>query len=96
MKEYLKFREREMLFGFISKKKTDVYDVLNKQHGDLLGMIKWNRGWRQYCFYPEARNYGFIVFSSGCLNSISTFMDEINTKHKKGWKNEISKCTKTI
>jgi len=39
-------------------KKTWLYSVRkdsSKGLGELLGLIKWNGAWRQYCFYPESK-----------------------------------------
>ena len=52
------------------KKKTKVYDVLNKKHGDKLGKICWHCNWRQYVFIPS----GETIWSADCLKDILIFL----------------------
>ena len=65
-----------------AKRKTKSFNVINKKYGDILGIIKWNNGWRQYCFYPEDGT----VWSEDCLEVVKTFIEERNRYHEKGWK----------
>jgi len=60
-------------------KKTNIWHVFNRERGFLLGHIKWYGAWRQYCFFPLE----MVVFSSGCLNDISSFIKEIMDERKK-------------
>lgn len=60
-------------------RKTSVWSVLNKHHGDLLGLIVWRGGWRQYVLEPEAG----CVFSKGCLIDIAHFIFVEMDKRRK-------------
>jgi hypothetical protein len=68
-KEYLQFGIME----YSKSGKTKVYLVLNKSNGDEIGLIKWYRAWRQYCFFP----YINTVFHDGCLEEIRNFLSEL-------------------
>lgn len=46
--------------------KTDVWNVLSKSEGTVLGQIKWFGAWRQYCFYPSPNT----VFNPQCMRDI--------------------------
>ena len=70
--EYITFNEID------KKPKTKVYQCLNKKHGDVLGIVKWNAPWRQYCFYPHEG----IVFSKGCLLDICDFIGKAREMDK--------------
>lgn len=52
--------------------KTKVWEIQNSHQGCLIGIIKWNGGWRKYCFYP----YDETVYDSRCLDRIVEFMNE--------------------
>ena len=60
-------------------KKTEIYGVGSKNHGILLGEIKWFGRWRQYCFFP----YKNTVFNIGCLNDINAFIKELMEERKR-------------
>lgn len=60
-------------------RKTKLWDVVNKNHSDKLGQIKWYNGWRRYIFEPEP----CTVFSSDCMRSIAGFVDKQNQLHKE-------------
>ncbi len=47
-------------------RKTRDWNVLNKLHGTLLGVIAWYGPWRSYCLHTV----GGVVFSTGCLDDI--------------------------
>ena len=64
------------------RQKTKRFNVINKKHGNILGIIKWSNGWRQYCFYPEEDT----VWSEDCMNRVGYWIWELNKEHKKGWK----------
>ena len=81
MSKYLKIQEWKSYLIEKSKRKTKVYWVKDKNNIEI-GLIRWNTGWRKYCFYPEK----FTVFDSNCLNEISGFMDKLNKGYKE--KNE--------
>jgi hypothetical protein len=60
-----------------TKKKTDTWRCINKFQGVVLGVVKWNAPWRQYCFFISD---GLLIFSSGFLKDISDFLDHVNNK----------------
>ena len=47
--------------------KTEVWNVLSKSSGFILGKIKWYGPWRQYCFFPSANS----VFNPTCMLDIN-------------------------
>jgi len=58
--------------------KTQTWFCYSNSSKDILGVVKWFGKWRRYCFFPE----GETVFSSGCLNDIVDFVNQLNEKHK--------------
>ncbi len=74
-KTYIEFIEMPRMFP--SERKTKVWRVQNKTHGDNLGEVKWYGGWRRYCFFPLD-----AVFSGGCLRDVAVFCDEQTAAHK--------------
>lgn len=67
MSKYLEFHKS----GWTGK--TDIYEILSKKSGDILGRIKWYGPWRQYCFFPTAQT----VFNNGCMKDIIDFIDNL-------------------
>ena len=59
--------------------KTDVWDVLSKSDGFVLGQIKWFGRWRQYCFYPSPDT----IFNPECMNDISNLIKELMARRGK-------------
>jgi len=59
--------------------KTEVYDVLSKHQGSVLGHIKWYSQWRQYCFFPSS----MTVFNPDCLKTICEFIVELMAERKR-------------
>jgi len=49
----------------------------NSRLGEIIGEIKWNSKWRQYCFFPEKET----TWSKGCLIKIVEFLDAVNLYH---------------
>lgn len=62
------------------KTKTNVYECRNNASDDLLGIIKWYPGWRQYCYFPTCA----AVYSKGCLDDIRDFIDKITREKTEG------------
>lgn len=60
--------------------KTEIWDILSKSSGFILGKIKWYGPWRQYCFFPS----GNTVFNNGCMQDIQKAIKELMNKRKKG------------
>jgi len=67
MSKYLEFQLLEQ------KPKTKVIEVLSKEHGSSLGIIKWFNRWRQYAFFPENET----IFNVECLNDIQSYIREL-------------------
>jgi hypothetical protein len=61
-----------------SKGKTEIYNIINNNSSCILGVIKWNCGWRRYCFYPQ----GDTIFSVDCLEDIINFTNDLMEKRK--------------
>lgn len=58
--------------------KTDKYTVSNKEHGSIIGEIKFYGAWRKYCFFPAPN----CVFESDCLTDIKTMLVTLTTAWK--------------
>jgi len=65
VKKYIEFNLVEQ------KEKTQVYAVRNINEQLILGYIKWNCAWRQYCFFPESKT----LFSRECMSDVINFID---------------------
>lgn len=59
--------------------KTEVYDVLSKHQGSILGHIKWYGAWRQYCFWPSPET----IFNPDCMADIIEFIKELMAERKQ-------------
>ena len=58
------------------KPRTQVYSVVAKMNGDILGVIKWYGAWRKYAFCPSYST----LFNTTCLNDITKFMLDLEDK----------------
>lgn len=58
--------------------KTKVFSVDGKFSGESLGFVKWYGSWRRYVFYPGQ----MMLFDSGCLTEITTFIDGLMAERK--------------
>ena len=67
----------------ISRRKTHRWAVLNREAGNLLGVISWYGAWRQYTYNPEPGT----VYSAGCLRDIAEVIERKNADHKQQLKN---------
>lgn len=56
---------------------TKMWRIENTSSGIRVGRVKWNAGWRKYCFFPELAT----VFDSNCLNEITGFLNSVNEEH---------------
>ena len=52
------------------------WTVWNHQRDDYLGVIKYNKGWKEYEFLPEPNTNYTVV----CLIDLADFIRQINTK----------------
>jgi hypothetical protein len=77
-RKYLDFELME------EKPKTRVWNVVARRSGDSLGVVAWFAPWRQYCFSPQSDT----VFSRGCMETISRFIEEQMVLRKERRKNE--------
>ena len=59
------------------KRKTYIFECLNRE-GFLLGNVEWERGWRQYCFYPREDT----VLARSCIDDISHFIKQLMDQRK--------------
>lgn len=73
MKTYIRFQEIIKI-----NKKTKTFLIINNTYNNVLGEIKWNSKWRQYCFYPVNET----IFSVGCLNDINNQITELMNERK--------------
>jgi len=53
--------------------KTEIWNILSKISGDVLGKIKWHGPWRQYCFFPSQN----CIFNTKCLDDIKKMINEL-------------------
>ena len=65
--EYIYFEIKE------EKPKTKVWSCKNNKSRYELGIVKWYSAWRRYCYFPTVQ----AVYSKGCLDDISTFIDTL-------------------
>jgi len=72
-KEYVYFEVAE------EKPRTNVYNVISKSEGIVLGIIYWHAPWRQYIF--EA--YAGMLWSRGCLKQVINFIQKLMDERKK-------------
>jgi len=60
-------------------KLTKIFYVMTKDGSTLLGMVKWETGWRKYVWYPQ----GDTLFDAGCLDDIRKFLNRLMTEHRE-------------
>lgn len=68
--KYLAFIEDTI---WLMSHKTKRFIVRSKHQECILGIIKYNPKWRQYCFYPDIQYE--TMWSIGCLQDIIKFME---------------------
>jgi len=73
VKTKYKYIEMQKMKTIDKKRKTDIYIIKNIKSQSGIGKIKWNPGWRQYCFFPNNET----VFSQGCLDDINNFLEQL-------------------
>jgi len=67
--------------------KTEIWDILSKSSGFVLGKIKWYGPWRQYCFYPSPNS----VFNNDCMTDIQKLIKNLQEDHRKAQR-KIRQC----
>jgi len=73
MKTKYKFIHFEEI-PYLQTGKTKHYDCLNNRTNDSLGIVEWERGWRQYIFNPSSTS---VIFSVGCMLDIIDFIKQL-------------------
>lgn len=53
--------------------KTEIWNILSKSSGFILGQVKWYYLWGQYCFFPSSNS----VFNNECMNDIIKFIKKL-------------------
>jgi hypothetical protein len=79
--KWVKFVEEER--NPKDKRKTKVWNILNTK-GELLGVVAWHRGWRQYAslFEPGGFEEG-IWYAESCHRDTADFVAQVNKEHKR-------------
>ena len=67
------------LVGPSKSGKTFVWEVLSRQHGFRLGVIRWFGRWHQYVFFPDA----VTIYSSDCMTDIADVCRTLNEEARK-------------
>lgn len=79
MLKVLKETQYLSFVNFESKGKTRVIGVMNKNHQEIIGMIKWFGRWRQYCFFPSPNT----IWNPDCLASVNEVIALLMNERKK-------------
>jgi hypothetical protein len=58
--------------------KTEIWNIISKTSEFILGQIRWDGAWRQYCFYPSPRT----VFNPSSMEDISKQIKELMAKRR--------------
>ena len=58
--------------------KTEIWNIISKSSGFILGQIKWYGQWRQYCFWPTPH----CVFNNTCMSDVQLMIKELMEKRK--------------
>jgi hypothetical protein len=74
MMEYIEFR-----LAAKQNPKTQVWNVVSKKRGDIIGVIKWDGRWRQYTFFPATKT----TWSHDCLVDVIVFLRKLKEKRAK-------------
>jgi hypothetical protein len=75
MSKYLDFRLQPRPEG----RKTDIYEVWNKEENSLLARISWHAPWRTYALFT----WKTLVFEPICLQDITDFIKKLMEERKK-------------
>jgi len=62
------------------KRKTKVVAIINKNHQEIIGEVRWFSRWRQYCFFPATDT----TWNVNCIQDIGDFIGELNDERKHG------------
>ena len=58
--------------------KTKIWNVVTKDKGVVLGIIRWHASWRKYSFFPREST----IFETTCLMDIINFIQQEMAKRK--------------
>ncbi len=67
MSKYLKFKQIPY------EGKTKRFEIISKNHGNVLGRIIWYGAWRQYIFLPA----DLTIWNKDCLKDIQDFIQNL-------------------
>ena len=70
------------------ERKTKVWQVVAKQNGMGVGVIRWFTSWRCYTFLPDSTT----IFEEDCLRDIAEFVESETRKHREA--NKAAKAAK--
>lgn len=74
--KYLEFKIMPKLPG----RKTRQWQIISRNHGDVLGGVGWFGRWRQYTFHPTPNT----VFNPICMREIADFCEAQTKNQRKG------------
>ena len=57
-----------------------VMRVVNRRHGDMLGVIYWYPAWRRHVM----RSWSSVVWSAGCLGEVEAKLEQLDDQRRKG------------
>jgi len=60
-------------------KKTDVYDIINIDFEEKIGIIHWRGGWRQYV----SRTNPEVDMSRSCNKEVNDFIDKLMEERRR-------------
>lgn len=60
------------------KRKTRVFKIRSTSDQVLLGIVRWENGWRQYVFCPRNQT----IWSVGCLEDLRQFLGLLKAERK--------------
>ena len=56
-----------------------VYGIINNRNKDAIGYLYYDRKWKQFVF----QSVPDCIFSTGCLEDIKSYMEELNKEEKQ-------------
>ena len=75
----IEVKSKYLEFDYVgSTGKTDIWNVLSKTSGYILGQIKWYGAWRQYCFWPSPQT----IFNPQCMLDINQAIKQLMEARK--------------
>lgn len=72
---FIQFREHDQPRGY----KTKVWGIYTKDENPiLLGLVRWETGWRKYAFFPMNQT----LYEEDCLEVISEFLKQKTSERR--------------